>query len=104
MLNANHSNFHVEYMDVTQHWNPNSESYAGGDCLVTALYDGWIVNPTVYVENKWYSGMRQAFIYHVELTRDGEKMTMPVVHNPYIARMLRQESFKVLPIEERQEA
>lgn len=103
MLNSNPANFHVEYMDVSQHWSANSEQYAGGDCLVTALYRGWEMNPVVYLENKWYAGMRQVAVYHIELSRDGEKMVMPIIHNPWVARQIRQMPYlRIYPYEERE--
>lgn len=101
MINQTPSNFHVDYIDVAQHWSPDSEKYAGGDCLVTALYSGWEMNPVVYVERKWYAGARQITVYHVELERDGEVMSMPVLNNPYINRMIRNTEVQVQPIENR---
>ena len=40
-MQGNPSNYHVQYLDVTKHWDPDSENYAGGDALVTALSRGW---------------------------------------------------------------
>jgi hypothetical protein len=103
MLNSNPANFHVEYVDVSQHWSANSEPYAGGDCLVTALTRGWVMSPVIYVENKWYAGMRNVAIYHVELTRDDEIMVMPVLHNPWVARQISQMPYvRIYPFEDRQ--
>lgn len=102
MLNHNPANFHVEYIDVTQHWNAASAQYAGGDCLVTAIYRGWQINPVIYQETKWYAGNRQVSIYHIELTRGDERMVMPIIHNPWIQRQLRQMPYlRIYPIEER---
>ncbi len=101
MFNPNPANFHVEYMDVTQHWNPESAHYAGGDCLITALFRGWQINPVVYQEIKWYAGNRQISVYHFELTRDGERMIMPIIHNPWIQRQLRQMPYlRIYPLED----
>jgi hypothetical protein len=82
------ADFHVEYMDVTQHWHPESEPFAGGDALLTALYDGWRMLKDVTCETHWFAGMRQTNIYYVDLVRGDERMTMPVTHNPYVDRML----------------
>lgn len=82
------SNYHADYLDVTQHWNKNSESYAGGDALVTLLLNGWKLDSNVSVETKWYTGMRQGLIYHMVLVRDDEKITIPVINNPYITRLV----------------
>ena len=91
----NLTNFHVEYMDVVQHWSPNSEKFAGADSLLTLLYDGWQMNRTVKRREHWFAGMRSVYIYHIELERNGEKVTMPVVHNPYINRMIRSNNITV---------
>jgi hypothetical protein len=100
MLNASSSNFHVEYMDVTQHWSPESERYAGGDCLMTALHNGWEMSPTVRVEQKWYAGMRHVTIYHVELRREGKTMVMPIINNPYVTRQFSQmDEVEVVPMD-----
>ncbi len=88
MLNQNSTNFHAEYMDVTQHWSDKSAKYAGADCLLTMLYKGWQMKKKVRREELWFAGMRSIYVYYVELERDGEAMTMPVVHNPYMSRMI----------------
>lgn len=95
------ANFHLSYMDVTQHWSPNSESYAGGDQLVTSLFEGWEVQPIVYLEQKWYEGLRHIKVYHMTLKRGEQVMTMPVIYNPYVMRLINQLELRVVPIEER---
>jgi hypothetical protein len=93
--------YHVEYLDVTRHWSPNSEKYCGGDSLITALYDGWSLGKTIYVEDQWYLGMRRVPLYHFELNRNGETLIMVVIDNPYVWRLSQQSAFRVLPISER---
>jgi hypothetical protein len=88
MINRNTTNYHVEYMDVNQYWSPRSQQYAGGDALITALANGWEMKDQVVCEEYWFAGMRQTRIYHVELHRDGERMIMPVLHNPYVDYVL----------------
>lgn len=88
MINRNTTNFHVEYMAVTKHWSPSSEKFAGADALITALDKGWEMEDEVICEDVWFAGMRQTRVYHVILQRDEERIEMPVLHNPYINRML----------------
>lgn len=90
------SNFHVQYLNVTsQHWDPDSEMFAGGDHLMTALAKRWQISGCVESQH-WYAGMRAITIYKFELERNGEKMTMPVVNNPYIVRFIRDNEIEVV--------
>lgn len=102
MNDSSISNFHVSYVDVTQHWNPNSANYAGADALVTLLFDGWLPQPTVYLEQKWYAGLRHVKIYHIELRRGEERLVMPVILNPYVNRLIRNYDLRVVPLEEKE--
>lgn len=101
MLPNTPQNHHVEYMDVTQHWSPNSEAYAGGDGLITLLAQGWELAETVYTETVDYNGMRRAIVYHVEVRRGEQAMVMQVVHNPYVSRLIAHHGLNVRPISER---
>jgi hypothetical protein len=96
MENRNTVNHHADYMDVERYWSPSTEPYAGCDNLVTALHDGWEMDGEVLREEKSYAGMRQINIYHVKLQRAGEAMTMPVLANPYIERVLANHSVRVV--------
>mgnify|MGYP005838803485 CR=1 FL=1 len=97
----NASNFHVSYPDVYRHWSANCEEYAGGDCLLTALREGWQIPETIYSENFWHSGARLVIVFHFDLTRGDETMAMPVLSNPFVRRLIRQESLTVKPLDER---
>jgi len=94
-----HSNFHVEYMEVAQHWHPASEEYAGGDALVTLLSQGWNMKRDVYVEKREFAGLRSVSVYHLELERGGDVLKVPVVRNPYINRVLRLGDFRQIPLD-----
>ena len=50
MIARNPANFHAEYMDVVQHWSPDSEKYGGGDALITIMMMGLELSPTLYME------------------------------------------------------
>lgn len=100
MLSRNPSNFHVEYLDVIQHWSPESEHFAGGDALVTAVTSGWKISPTIYLAYKVFGGNRRVRVYHCHLTRGDDSMYMPVLHNPYVNRILRQPEMTIRPLEE----
>jgi hypothetical protein len=101
MAPRNIQDYHVEYMDVTRHWHSQSEKYAGADCLLTALSDGWEADETVYVENIGYLGQRTVPVYHFELTKEGDTCDMAVIDNPYIWRLVQRGGFEVRPLSER---
>ena len=95
------TDFHVDYPDIVRHWSPISEKYAGADCLVTAVRDGWRVVGEVYVENFWHAGTRLTSVYHVKLVRENETLLMPVISNPYARRLIYMNRIDLRPIEER---
>ncbi len=94
------ANAHVSYIDVTQHWSASSEPYAGGDQLVTLMFDGWELERTVYLEEKWIGGLRHVKVYHMTLKREGETIHIPVLYNPYVVRLVTSTECTVLPYEE----
>lgn len=85
---VNVSNFHAQYSDLTsQHWHSKSESFAGGDNLMTALSRDWQIEECVLLTHS-YAGMRSVQIYRFTLTKDGDTLIMPVLNNPYVYRFI----------------
>ena len=104
MITFDSSNAHFEYMDVVRHWSPTSENFAGGDVIVTLLTgEGWKIGETIFCEEYWCAGSRLVTIYHMELHRSGETMTVPVLANPYVRRMVASTMFQLRPFPERQQ-
>lgn len=101
MATKGSSDFHMDYMDVTQHWHPQSQKYAGGDHLLTALYNDWQMDETIFREEHWFAGMRHVVVYHFDLSRDDETMVMPVISTPLVTRIIRDSDIHVRSIEER---
>jgi hypothetical protein len=81
-----------------RHWHPQSEKYAGGDALASALFCGWKMPDTVFVERHWHAGARRVNIYFVKLTRGNENMTMPVIGNPYVARLFLEQGTQIVAV------
>lgn len=81
--------------DIYRHWSPQSEDYAGGDALATALYLGWKTKDMVLVERRWQGGSRRINIYHFELTRGSETMAMPILCNPYVERLVLEQGLRL---------
>lgn len=95
----NLTDLHFAYQDMYRHWHADSERYTGGDALNTALEEGWIVNDIVGFQEIHHMGARGTAIYHFELTRgEGEAVTMPVIGNPYVERLVMLMEFKLVPV------
>ncbi len=95
-LQPNPKNFHVQYPNINRHWSPRSEEFAGGDSLLTAIMRGWEVGDTVIKEEHWHAGVRLVSVYRFKLRRGEREITMPVLENPYVTRMLFMEAFEVV--------
>ena len=74
-------------LDVPRHWHPQSQAYAGGDCLLHALDRGWRVGEIVH-SSQCSFGNRRTLIHYFELQCGDETMVMPVISNPYLERLL----------------
>jgi hypothetical protein len=86
------------------HWNPQSKTYAGGDQLATALFLGWQLPDAVFVERHWLSEGRHVLVYHFKLTRGGESMTMPVINNPYVSRLVCERNLHTIAVRNHRKA
>lgn len=100
MANIKSSDFHADYSEMHRHWDPRSERYAGGDALITAISTGWQLMEPIFEQEYWHSGMRRISVYHTTLERDGVRIVMPVLANPFIRRGLRGRVLDVRPYKE----
>lgn len=93
MINV--SNFHAQYSDLTtQHWSVKSESFAGGDNLITAIARGWDIEECVLVTH-WYAGMRSVRIYQFTISKEDKIIIMPVHDNPYVERFIVEQNIEL---------
>jgi hypothetical protein len=99
-LTRNTTNFHVQYPDVTRHWSPRSEKFAGADSLVTAMMRGWDINDEVVCERIAQGPARMVNVYHFRMRKDDREITMPVLENPYVTRLLFTSPFDVIEMED----
>ena len=86
----------VHTSDLTCHWCPQSQRYAGGDALLTYLNNGWEIQGNIYCEEYWHGGSRRILIYYFVLARQGECVTMRVLTNPLVDRLLDKLGLRVL--------
>jgi hypothetical protein len=97
-LIQNLTDYHFAYQDLYRHWHAESERYTGGDALNTALDEGWIIKEIVGLQEVNHIGARGTVVYHFELSRKDETVTMPVVGNPYVDRLVMLMQFKLVPL------
>jgi len=97
-------NLHSQYPDFSRHWCDTSEKFAGGDALLTAMQNDWVAEATCYEEQFWQAGTRLVTVYHFELHNGNESLHMPVVTNPYVRKVIRDEHFKIVPFAEARSA
>lgn len=95
-LNGWHFAIEEDISDIYQHWHPQSQKYAGGDQLATLLYFGWQLKSVVFVQRFGQPGGRQVSVYHFELTRDRESVSMPVVGNPFVRRLIVEQGLRLV--------
>ena len=92
------SDQHSQYPDFSRHWCDTSEKFAGGDALLTALQNDWVADATCYEEQYWHAGTRLVTVYHFDLRHGDEMLHMPVIANPYVRRVVREEGFRIVPM------
>lgn len=93
-----------DIMDIYRHWHSQSEYYAGGDALATALFKGWKPKHVVLLERHWHGGSRHINVYHFELQRGAESVAMPVLGNPYVERLIAEQGLRVVPLSKNRSA
>jgi hypothetical protein len=84
----NPQGMHEYYTATDRHWHAGSESYTGGDSLLTAMRNGWNLLNLAYEHKMELRGGRSVCVYYFQLIRSSERIVMPVVENPFIERLL----------------
>ncbi len=80
----------LEDKGIYRHWSPGSQKFVGGDTLLTALESGWEIAGSVLRQEYSCVSNRCTYVYHLELQREREIISMKVIENPWVMRMLRQ--------------
>ena len=97
-MKNNQKETYEQYTATDRHFCPLSESYTGGDSLLTAQRCGWqIMGQVVYRKDILLRGSRFRTMYYFRLRRGSESLTMPILSNPFVLRLIRQQSIQVLP-------
>jgi hypothetical protein len=79
------------------HWDPRSEQYATTGHLYSAIRRGWEVYQYVVIRTHYFSGGRKTQIYYFDLRNGDHKVTMPVIENPALVRLVYSEQFITMP-------
>jgi hypothetical protein len=82
------------------HWCPKSEKFATTSHLFSAVRQGWVVNSLVIQRIFELRSDRTTRVYYVELQRNRAYMTMPVVENPSLIRLISLNPFEVVDYEQ----
>ncbi len=102
---SNREGTHEQYTTTDRHFCPKSEAYTGADSLLTAQRRGWkMVGRLVYREDILLRGSRFRTVYYFRLRRGYATLTMPILSNPYVLYIIRQERLEVLPYSRLQSA
>lgn len=83
-----------------RHWSPSSQTYAPADVLLERLVDGWNIDPVVGREEYWYGTGRHVSVYYCRLTKGLQAVTMPVLGNPVVRRLMREHHLKVVLLDD----
>jgi len=81
--------------DYDRHWCPRSEIFSGGDSLISALVQGWQLEPTALRDAHVYGG-RVVIVYHFYLTRGSQTQRMRVVSNPYVEKLVVEHGLRLI--------
>jgi hypothetical protein len=80
-----------------RHWHGESENYAGGDSLATALYSGWTLGNKVLLREHWCAGKRCVRVYYFEIIYEENILIMPIIANPFVEKLVIASKLQVMP-------
>ncbi len=83
---------------VCRHWSPESQVYAPGDVLLHLISDGWRIYRKVFVESYRCVSQRYVNVYHFVLLRGNERLSLRVVANPAVRRVVQEQQLTVLDV------
>ncbi|MDQ7024932.1 MAG: hypothetical protein Q9P01_15205 [Anaerolineae bacterium] len=96
----NPQGMHEYYTLTDRHWHAGSESYTGGDSLLTAIRNGWQLLNLAYEQSVQLRGGRTVNVICFQFIQESERMTMPVVVNPFVEQLLVERKMMLRPMRE----
>lgn len=92
------SDYYSSGITLTCHWCPLSQPYAGVDALLSCLDGGWEITGDVYFDEHWFGEARRILVYRFDLIKQNRCVTMHIVWNPMLDRLLMQlDQIRVTP-------
>ncbi len=80
------------------HWSSESQSYASGDILINYLRNGWTPAHSVMMQTFHFGGYRHVHVFRFRLTQGDQTLTIPVIANPIIDRLIRDCQMDCIPM------
>lgn len=74
---------------MNRHWCPESEAFTGADSLLTLQHRGWEIVDVV-IDRTFRCITQQVTVYVFRLRLDTKTVTMRVIANPFVDRMVDQ--------------
>jgi hypothetical protein len=96
----NPQGMHEYYTLTDRHWHAGSEPYTGGDSLLTAIRNGWQLLNLAYEQIIQLRGGRTVHVIYFQFIQSSERITMPVVVNPFVERLLVERKMMLHPMRE----
>jgi hypothetical protein len=84
------SHFYLNSIQLPRHWCPLSQPYAGVDALLSYLDEGWQIRGEIGCDEHWFGESRRILVYRFILNRQDSCVTMHVLWNPVLERLLSQ--------------
>jgi len=96
MSKINQTQSHEYYTQTPRHWCALSETITGGDSLLTALEQGWIIEGEILREIVLFRGSRTSEVFHFTLSKAGQMRVMTVTSNPFVVRLVAEHEMSVI--------
>lgn len=87
-----------ESVEDYRHWSPRSQLYASTDALLQYLRNGWELKDRVLVEMCRCESWRYVELYYFVLSLNDERITMPVIANPVVVRLVQERGLAVVHV------
>ncbi|MEZ4666521.1 MAG: hypothetical protein R3E39_01155 [Anaerolineae bacterium] len=88
----------IESDDSYRHWSPQSQRFAPADILLQYLQDGWNINNRIVAEVFHCPSRQCAELYYFMLLHNSEYITIPVIANPLVLRLVREFGLTVIRV------
>jgi len=85
-----------EHESDDRHWSPSSQPFASAEILLKYLREGWQLERTVAVQMFQCVSRRCVRLYYFSALHDDQSLTIPVVENPIVLRVIRENHLELV--------